>query len=164
MLSFGFCLLCHSLGLAGGTPEASVLTQITSLPGSNPRKARLIKQYSKPTIDYDDAPTVAEVSLPWRRGVNGGTLNSLFHSHKVVCSFYLRGIPQLYFLISGEIQSEKLTVLLMACGSIEKICHMHCKRLYWKSHAWNLNVLLNYICQFELQLPEISFCALKRRA
>ncbi|XP_023710999.1 sodium/hydrogen exchanger 3 isoform X3 [Cryptotermes secundus] len=55
----------------GGTPEASVLTQITSLPGSNPRKARLIKQYSKPTIDYDDAPTVAEVSLPWRRGVNG---------------------------------------------------------------------------------------------
>ncbi|XP_069687910.1 probable Na(+)/H(+) antiporter nhx-9 isoform X4 [Periplaneta americana] len=55
----------------GGTPEASVLTQITSLPGSNPRKARLIKQYSKPTVDYDDAPTVAEVSLPWRRGVNG---------------------------------------------------------------------------------------------
>ncbi|KDR14983.1 Sodium/hydrogen exchanger 3, partial [Zootermopsis nevadensis] len=56
----------------GGRPEASVLTQITSLPGSKPRKARLIKQYSKPTVDYDDAPTVAEVSLPWRRGVNGG--------------------------------------------------------------------------------------------
>ncbi|XP_021928475.1 sodium/hydrogen exchanger 3-like isoform X3 [Zootermopsis nevadensis] len=55
----------------GGRPEASVLTQITSLPGSKPRKARLIKQYSKPTVDYDDAPTVAEVSLPWRRGVNG---------------------------------------------------------------------------------------------
>ncbi|XP_066991371.2 sodium/hydrogen exchanger 3 isoform X2 [Anabrus simplex] len=53
------------------TPESSVLTQISSLPGSNPRKARLIKQYSKPTIDYDDAPTVAEVSLPWRRGNNG---------------------------------------------------------------------------------------------
>ncbi|PSN37431.1 hypothetical protein C0J52_19028 [Blattella germanica] len=57
----------------GGTPEANVLTQITSLPGSNPRKARLIKQYSKPNVDYDDAPTVAEVSLPWRRGVNGAT-------------------------------------------------------------------------------------------
>jgi len=93
VLSFGFLLVfsfvCQSLGLAGGTPEASVLTQITSLPGSNPRKARLIKQYSKPTVDYDDAPTVAEVSLPWRRGVNGGTLNSPFHSHKVVHSFCL---------------------------------------------------------------------------
>jgi hypothetical protein len=128
VLSFGFCLLYQFLGLAGGTSEASVLTQITSLPGSDPRKARLIKQYSKPTIDYDDAPTVAEVSLPWRRGVNGGTLNSLFHSHKVVHSFYLCEIPQFYFFISGKIQSEKLTVLSLAYGGIKRICHMHYKK------------------------------------
>lgn len=107
MLSFGFCLLCRFLGLAGGTAEASVLTQITSLPGSNPRKARLIKQYSKPTIDYDDAPTVAEVSLPWRRG-NGGTLNSLFHSYKVVRSFFFIYVkyPNFIFLSVEKYKAE----------------------------------------------------------
>jgi hypothetical protein len=51
------CVL-HSL-LAGGTPESNLLTQISSLPSSNPRKARLIKQYTKPILDYDDAPTIA---------------------------------------------------------------------------------------------------------
>nr|CAD7408800.1 unnamed protein product [Timema poppensis] len=58
-----------------GTPESSLLSQISNLPGFNPRKARLVKQYSKPHIDYDDAPTVAEVSLPWRRRAIGDDTN-----------------------------------------------------------------------------------------
>ncbi|KAL0270823.1 UNVERIFIED_CONTAM: hypothetical protein PYX00_008108 [Menopon gallinae] len=54
---------------AKSSPSGScgLISQITNLPGFNPTRARLVKQYSKPFLDYDDAPTVAEVSLPWRR-------------------------------------------------------------------------------------------------
>ncbi|KAK6630775.1 hypothetical protein RUM44_002944 [Polyplax serrata] len=54
---------------AKSSPSGSsgLISQITNLPGFDPTRARLVKQYSKPLIDYDDAPTVAEVSLPWRR-------------------------------------------------------------------------------------------------
>ena len=148
VLNFGFCLLCQCLGLAGGTPEASVLTQIASLPGSNPRKARLIKQYSKPTVDYDDAPTVAEVSLPWRRGINGGTLNSPFHSQSSTFILFIRGSPNFIFLHQQKSQKQKLAVLSRACNSTEKLCRMHCKILYWKSNVCSLNALFNYSYHF----------------
>ncbi|KAK7873404.1 hypothetical protein R5R35_000199 [Gryllus longicercus] len=78
-------------GAGGGAREPTVLTRIASLPGTRPRKARVIKEYREPGSgggsvagdsddddddDYDDAPTVAEVSLPWRRGANGDELAS----------------------------------------------------------------------------------------
>ncbi|KAJ1529603.1 hypothetical protein ONE63_006371 [Megalurothrips usitatus] len=53
-------------GSGSPSPECALLTHVASLPGLDPRRARLVRQYSKP-VDYDDAPTVAEVSLPWRR-------------------------------------------------------------------------------------------------
>ncbi|KAK3921707.1 Sodium/hydrogen exchanger 3 [Frankliniella fusca] len=57
-------------GSGSTSPECLLLTHVASLPGLDPRRARLVRQYSKP-VDYDDAPTVAEVSLPWRREREG---------------------------------------------------------------------------------------------
>ncbi|XP_034249746.1 sodium/hydrogen exchanger 3-like, partial [Thrips palmi] len=55
-------------GSGSTSTECALLTHVASLPGLEPRRARLVRQYSKPLLhDYDDAPVVAEVSLPWRR-------------------------------------------------------------------------------------------------
>lgn len=46
--------------------SSSLINQIANLPGFNPLKARLVKQYSKASIE-EILPTAVEKSLPWRR-------------------------------------------------------------------------------------------------
>lgn len=46
--------------------SSSLINQIANLPGFNPLKARLVKQYSKTSLE-DILPTAVEKSLPWRR-------------------------------------------------------------------------------------------------
>ena len=64
-----FVCLCGAViasGLSLSPEPPTMLSHIVTVAGPDPRRALLVKQYSKP-VDYDDEPTVAEVSLPWRR-------------------------------------------------------------------------------------------------
>lgn len=59
--------------------SSSLINQIANLPGFNPLKARLVKQYSKTSLE-DILPTAVEKSLPWRRdrsSYNFGTSKSI---------------------------------------------------------------------------------------
>lgn len=45
--------------------SSSLLNQLANLPGFNPLKARIVKQYAKTPEEI--LPTAVEKSLPWRR-------------------------------------------------------------------------------------------------
>lgn len=66
--------------------SSSLINQIANLPGFNPLKARLVKQYSKTSLE-DILPTAVEKSLPWRRdrsSYNFGT-SSMYVRPSVRC-------------------------------------------------------------------------------
>lgn len=58
-------------GTGGYSTNNSLIAHITSLPGFDPSKARIVKHYSsRPSPDMDSMdilPTAAESLLPWRR-------------------------------------------------------------------------------------------------
>lgn len=94
-----------------------LLSQLVSLPGL--KRGRLVKQYRPRSGDYQDVPTLAETSLPWRRDGNQNvtklhiiypfpTLTFTFSAHFALMHFYL-----------GLVGSNYLIWLWLSCSKFK---------------------------------------------
>lgn len=91
--------------------SSSLLNQLANLPGFNPLKARIVKQYAKTPEEI--LPTAVEKSLPWRR--DRSTYNFGMCTNKSINNCSLMDDQR--FMLSAPCLSYILCYLLYSVGA-----------------------------------------------
>lgn len=91
--------------------SSSLLNQLANLPGFNPLKARIVKQYAKTPEEI--LPTAVEKSLPWRR--DRSTYNFGMCTNKSINNCSLMDDQR--FMLSAPRLSYILCFLLYSIGA-----------------------------------------------